>query len=809
MITQTFPRVDKFNQKKKPPRVGIDAFEIPPELPEIDRWVCWRWDWRDNKWTKPPLQTDGDFAKNNDPKTWTTFSQAMDGFRKLRDFSGVGFVFTDDDNVVGVDIDNCILPDGSLDDRGQQAMQCFGDSYGEISPSGTGLKFLIRGHVPGGKAGRKNPKLDVELYGSGRYFTLTGRRVTSGRQIIDCQAKLNQWCESVFDSPKPPKSGPKITVDAISTESLLTVQDIVNKAAQASNGAKFQRLWAGDTSDHGDDDSAADLALCSLLAFWCAGNANLMDQCFRQSGLFRDKWNREDYRAQTIQKATDGCSEFYSASGSATDSKSRTPEPWPDLISFDAPDLLSIDTNVLPDSIGRMVQQVSEATETPPEMSLMVALGAIATATMRKWDVRIDADFRQPLNLYLSCVMPPGNRKSAVFRRLFHPVHEYEKQIRQAAEPEFLRTSSDREIWERQCTDLKTRISKSDGDESIDMRRELDHLLCNAPAVFHKPQLVSDDVTPESVCSLLDQNHERLGIASAEPEVFDLILGRYSKGPNLGLWLKGHDGDHHTENRRNRPNPIVLDSPLLTLTIMAQPEAIQAAGSHSVMRGRGMLDRFLFLYPPSPVGMRACVSGKVDPLIERQYAECLTALLSTDIPLDGFGGPEPLLLTLSPDAHSLWKAEQIRVERRMADNEPLSTIAGWGSKYAAQVARIAANLHLMEHVNRQSVIAAQSMQQAIHIGHVVESHSRAVFQAMGTNAEMQTAQRVVRKVAAEKLTELSRRDVMRIDRTVDVKDAQAAIDLMVDHGYLVAQHGEKRRGRPSDRYLVNPAVFSL
>ena len=484
-------------------------------------------------------------------------------------------------------------------------------------------------------------------------------------------------------------------------------------------------------------------------------------------------------------------------------------ESWPDLIAFDDPELLRLDSDILPDGIREMVKQVSYSTETPPEMALTVALGALATATMRKWDIEVEADFRQPLNLYLCCVMPPGNRKSAVFRRMFAPIHERENEIRQAAESEFMRSSSDHEIWEKQCADLKTRISKAVGDDATDMRRELDNLLGNAPEVIHKPQLVSDDVTPESVCSLLGQNRERLGIASAEPEIFDLILGRYSKGPNLGLWLKGHDGDRHTENRRNRPDPIVLNAPLLSMTVMAQPEAVQAAGGHRVMRGRGMLDRFLFACPPSPVGLRECVTRAVDLQVQQHYANRLSVLLSIDIVQDGFGYPEPRLLTLSQEAHSLWKTEQLRLERRMATSEPLSMIAGWGSKFAAQVARIAANLHLLEYGERQTVIDPAAMEQAIHIGRFIESHTRAVFQAMGQDPAIRTAQKVARHVVKDAVSELSRRDVMRIDRTIDVTDAQAAIELLVDHGYLIPLQGEKRRGRPSDRYAMNPAVFSM
>ncbi len=483
-------------------------------------------------------------------------------------------------------------------------------------------------------------------------------------------------------------------------------------------------------------------------------------------------------------------------------------DAWPELIAFDDPDLLRLDTDILPDCVRDMVQQVSQSTETPPEMALMVALGALATATMRKFEVEIEPGFRQPLNLYMCCIMSPGNRKSEVFRRMFSPVHEHERMIRQAAESEFRRTSADHEIWERQCADLKTKISKAAGDDATEMRRELDHLLEDAPEVIHKPQLVSDDVTPESVCALLSQNQERLGIASAEPEIFDLIMGRYSKGPNLGLWLKGHDGDRHTENRKNRPNPIVLNAPLLSMTIMSQPQAVQVAGGHSAMRGRGMLDRFLFACPPSPVGQRKCVAGSVDSQVQRNYENRLTALLRVDIPLDGFGHPEPRLMTLSHDAHSLWKSEQIRIEHRMAVGEPLNIIAGWASKFAAQLARIAANLYLLEYGGDRIEIDVASMEQAVHIGRFIESHTLTVFQAMGQDPSIVTAQKVARHIVKDAVSELSRRDVMRIDRTVDVTDAQAAIEVMVDHGYLIPLQSKKRRGRPSDRYAVNPAVLN-
>lgn len=82
---------------------------------------------------------------------------------------------------------------------------------------------------------------------------------------------------------------------------------LVQKAGSAANGEKFKRLWEGDTSLHRGDDSAADLALCNILAYWTGNDADRIDRLFRRSGLYRAKWDgrRGDktYGQMTIAKA--------------------------------------------------------------------------------------------------------------------------------------------------------------------------------------------------------------------------------------------------------------------------------------------------------------------------------------------------------------------------------------------------------------------------------------------------------------------------------------------------------------------------
>ncbi|WP_312613793.1 VapE domain-containing protein [Oscillibacter sp.] len=112
--------------------------------------------------------------------------------------------------------------------------------------------------------------------------------------------------------PEKPKveSGENLHHQAVPkmvTTSNQTAADVIQIAERSRNGELFKALMRGDTSAHNGDDSAADLALCNLLAFYTRKDADLMDQIFRSSGLIRPKWDTKrgasTYGQQTIQRA--------------------------------------------------------------------------------------------------------------------------------------------------------------------------------------------------------------------------------------------------------------------------------------------------------------------------------------------------------------------------------------------------------------------------------------------------------------------------------------------------------------------------
>ena len=70
-----------------------------------------------------------------------------------------------------------------------------------------------------------------------------------------------------------------------------------------SEEERLSLLMAGDMSLYHDDHSTADFALCCLLAKKHGGNAFKVNAEFEKSGLYREKWDREDYRENTITRA--------------------------------------------------------------------------------------------------------------------------------------------------------------------------------------------------------------------------------------------------------------------------------------------------------------------------------------------------------------------------------------------------------------------------------------------------------------------------------------------------------------------------
>lgn len=318
--------------------VNVDS--IPEEMKTLRNWVVWKYENRKNskgeiKKTKVPYQVNGKKAKSTDRDTWDSFENVIKIFEKHPGkFDGVGFVFSQDTGIMGVDFDHVKDHEtGEWDPEALSEIKSL-NSYTEISPSGEGVHVIVRGVVPlepdeDGKigTGKNNHKIGREMYHAGKFFTVTGNVMSGTPRVINqAQNAVNALYYKWFKDEKP-NTGKKQP----EKKTKLSDTEIIDIASRAKNAEKFKRLYNGDISGY-ESQSEADEALCSLLAFYTQ-DPEQIDRIFRGSGLYRaDKWETASYRNRTINKALQWVTETYNPDKKGKSGKGR---PEKIIVHFD------------------------------------------------------------------------------------------------------------------------------------------------------------------------------------------------------------------------------------------------------------------------------------------------------------------------------------------------------------------------------------------------------------------------------------------------------------------------------------------
>lgn len=281
----------------------LDLENIPEELKKLKLWVLWRSE--DNpgkeKPTKIPYQPNGERAKVNDSASWYEFDEIIDAYDN-GSYDGIGFVFSEEDDFIGIDFDNVISDDMTIDQDAKEWIEKF-DSYTEYSQSRKGVHIIVRGNL----SGHRRKKGNYEMYDSGRYFVFTGDLYNEHiKTIKQQQSIIDEFYREVIDNRD--SLARDITGTAryeFNEANQWSDDEIQKKLKKAANADKYQKLFSGDISDY-PSQSEADLGLCRLISFY-TNNPGQIDRIFRQSKLMRQKWDEnhgeQTYGAMTIEKA--------------------------------------------------------------------------------------------------------------------------------------------------------------------------------------------------------------------------------------------------------------------------------------------------------------------------------------------------------------------------------------------------------------------------------------------------------------------------------------------------------------------------
>lgn len=385
---------------------------IPGELKAAKQWIVWRNVWLADKrkFSKQPLSPyTGQLASVIDPNNYATFDHAcavLAQHGRPGVVDGIGFVFATNSGFVGIDLDQVLSSDGKLVDERAKAIADRFNSYTEISPSGRGLHIIVKGSL---NAGYRRD--GVEIYGSGRFFTVTGQVFANPGVVYERQTFIDVLADEIKSETK---------ADMVLDWTIPPVIDnatVWATAKGAANGEKFFDLWNGNWQKYYASQSEADYALIDIISFYSDSPAQIRD-LFMMSGLGqRDKAQRAGYVGGMIQRSFDRKPPRVTL---PLPPPVTAPSPVPvapipaaalDADEVSEKEALASNPFTAPHGlVGEIAQWVYRQSLWPmEELCIIAALGIVAGIAGRQYQFQ-----RSGLNLYLMLLAGTGAGKEAM-----------------------------------------------------------------------------------------------------------------------------------------------------------------------------------------------------------------------------------------------------------------------------------------------------------------------------------------------------------------------------------------------------------
>lgn len=171
----------------------------------------------------------------------------------------------------------------------------------------------------------------------------------------------------------------------------------------------------------------------------------------------------------------------------------------------------------------------------------------------------------------------------------------------------------------------------------------------------------------------------------------------------------------------------------------------------------------------------------------------------------------PRELRLSEAARSDWQSFVEDLEVRMRPEGDLSQVSAAVSKLQGTCIRVAALLHISEYANTAipGIIGSGSMIRAIRLIRHLLPHTKIVHRLLVSSGDQSLASRVLAWIRRRGHRDFSQRDAHQQfkGQMVSVADIKAALDVLIEHGFVREIPRRKRSGRPTRRFEVNPHLL--
>ncbi|WP_243790185.1 YfjI family protein [Saccharopolyspora gloriosae] len=493
------------------------------------------------------------------------------------------------------------------------------------------------------------------------------------------------------------------------------------------------------------------------------------------------------------------------------DTTDQQPARWEDApIPLDSVrDLPAFPTSALPGWLADMVGAVSEFTQTPPDLAGSVALSSLSTAIGGRASIKVRPGYTEPANLFLIAALPPGTRKSEVFRVMTTPVYAVEQHLGEHAMPKIEAAQLSKRIAEREAREAEEKAA-SDDPSSVDDATDA-ALRAQGIVVPPKPKLVVNNITPEKATARLIEQGGRLAVLAPEGGIISIIAGRYSGTANFDVFLSGHAGEPLDVERQGR-DEIRVDAAHLTLGLVVQPIVLKNLAAITDARDKGLLGRFLYSLPTSTLGFRETrAAAPIPDEVATAYDTRMRTLVHH---YAGLSKPVPFVF--SSDANEAMYELQAEVEPHLRPGAAYGHMTDWAGKYPGAVARLAGNLHAAHHLDTagEHEITRDTFTAARRLGEYFLAHAVATYDHMGTDATLDDARTILAWIERTQPTAFTRRDVQAAHRRhfTSATSIDPALAVLEDRGHILRTDPPARTGpgrKPGATYWPHPSYRAL
>ncbi|MBI1852640.1 MAG: DUF3987 domain-containing protein [Planctomycetes bacterium] len=763
---------------------------IPKSLKDVPRWLLWRLEERDGKPTKVPIDpTTGRHAAVNRPATWTTFDVAANAMQSgVVRAVGLGFVFNGD-GIVGVDLDKCRdATTGAIEEWAQEIVRAL-NSYSELSPSGTGIHLIATGEIPAG-AKRKGR---VEMYSTGRFFTMTGQHLADTPSTIESRsealAAIHAQHVAVPDAGTSRDGAREQSGSGHHTALVEAATRYVGRAAGVNEGARNNTAFslAGHLAAFelkGTGEKLSESEVLTLLQSWNLRNRPPLGTQALQQAVHSAMVSGTPRRPHVVDERRFKSKNDERANASSTDRRATR------VAAF-----VPFPVDVLPEPLRAFVLGVAVALPCDPAYVALPLLAACASAIGNARVIRIKGGWTEPSVLWAAVVGQSGTLKSPALAIALNAIFD----VQSAALHEYAEAMEHYEVDKLEYEKKLAAWKRSPSGE--------------VPEKPDKPiaaRFVTSDVTVESLALLLRDGPRGLLLFRDELggwlKSFDAY--RAGRGGDAQKYLEMHRAGKLLVDRKSGPeNEKILFVPHAAVSIAGgiQPGSLRRALSKEYFE-IGLAARLLLAMPPRRA--KRWTDAEIAESLEAVVAVLFSRLRALDMLLDDDEAPRPTPVDLDLDARNKFiefynahNAEQAELDGDLA--------AAW-AKIEGYAARFALIIHLVRvaaedpSLRNPDLVDGTSMDAAITLARWFASEARRVYAFLG-EGEDERARRELVELIGSKGGSVTVRDLMRASRRfATAEDAEMALADLVETGLATREFDDHdgQGGRPVERFRL-------